>query len=819
MKQPSAWLWRCLLIGIAGLTIAIDAQQNGTAAAGLTEGREAAIGVLLCLTLLAGLVVPFRRRGHAEGAAAAQETADAASSASVAQVVCAAPQVEITPVSRMEDGGSEPARPEGAWTALACIVLAARRHGIELSVEQLRHVHGIGDGEFPPERLLAISRAEGLKAQIKQLSWHELTSLGAAYPVLVQLNNGNWVTVEGAGEGNVSVRDPLAAAQEPFAVDKERFERSWPGVALLVKRGRRRAQSSGQFSFRWFVPELMKEWRLFIDVAVAAVVLYALALVMPVFFQLVIDKVLVHEGYSTLYVLAAGAGAALVFEAAFSFLRRYLLLYATSRTDIRVSAKTFAHLLNLPISFFEQSSAGVLVKHMQQASRIRDFLTGRLFLTLLDAMSLVVFLPLLLMYSVRLTLIVLGFTALIGLTVAALVGPFRRRLMALYRVEADRQALLVETVHGMRTVKSLAMEPAQGRAWNDCSAESVAMRYRVEKISAMAHATTGLLEKLMSLAIVGLGALDVFDGTMTIGALVAFNMLAGRVSQPLVQMVTMAHEYQEVALAVQMLGGIMNRKVERAGAKAGLEPELEGRIEFDGVTFRYGEDGAPALNDISFAIDKGMMFGVVGRSGSGKTTLTRLIQGLYPLQQGLIRIDGFDVRELSLMHLRRSIGVVLQDNFLFKGTVRDNIACVKPGASIDEVARAARLAGALEFIERLPRGFDTLLEENGANLSGGQKQRLAIARALINDPQVLIFDEATSALDPESERIIRDNLKQIAAGRTVIIVSHRLSSLTGCDQILVVDRGKVADLGRHEQLLTRCTTYRHLWNQQTRQSA
>jgi len=213
------------------------------------------------------------------------------------------------------------------------------------------------------------------------------------------------------------------------------------------------------------------------------------------------------------------------------------------------------------------------------------------------------------------------------------------------------------------------------------------------------------------------------------------------------------------------------------------------------------------------------VFGIVGKSGSGKTTVTRLIQGLYQMQRGLVRIDGFDSRELDLVHLRRSIGVVLQDNFLFHGTVRENIAAARPDATFEEVAEAARLAGAEEFIERLPRGFDTVLEENAENLSGGQRQRLAIARALITDPRLLIFDEATSALDPDSEAIIRQNLAQISKGRTVIIVSHRLSTLTDADAILVIERGRVADVGRHEQLLTRCVTYRHLWNQQTRQVA
>ena len=708
-------------------------------------------------------------------------------------------------------------------TAIQCLARVAGHHGVDLSMDRMYHTYAIGDVPIPQVLLLRMAKDAGLRARIARLKWSELLELGEAYPALTQLANGNWVVVVGAckdttGEQALKVFDPLAEQPEPLVVGKEMFCANWGGEVLLVKRGRKPGMP-GSFGFRWFIPELLRERRLFIDVAVAAILLYALGLVVPIFFQLVIDKVLVHESFTTLYVLAAGVAIALVFDAMFAFLRRYLLLYATNKVDIRVATKTFGHLLALPISFFERISAGVLVKHMQQAARVREFLTGRLFLTVLDALSLLVFLPVLFLYSARLTFLVLAFTGVIGVVVALLVGPFRRRLYSLYQAEGERQALLVETVHGMRTVKSLSMEPLQGRVWDDRSAQSVSMRFSVEKISAAAQSATGLLEKLMSVAIIGFGALIVFKGDMSIGALVAFNMLAGRVSGPLVQMVTMAHEYQEVALAVRMMGEVMNQKPERDGIRDGLRPDLGGLIEFENVSFRYGSEGPPALDNVSFTIPAGSVFGIVGRSGSGKTTVTRLIQGLYPIQQGLVRIDGFDARELDLVHLRRSIGVVLQDNFLFRGTVRENIACVKRDASFEEVAQAARTAGAAEFIERLPRGFDTMLEENAENLSGGQKQRLAIARALITNPRLLIFDEATSALDPESEAIIRSNLRKIGQGRTVIIVSHRLSMLTDVNANVVIDRGRIVDIGRHDELLSRCTTYRHLWNQQTRQAA
>jgi ATP-binding cassette, subfamily B, bacterial HlyB/CyaB len=710
-------------------------------------------------------------------------------------------------------------------TALECFARIAGHHGIDLPVERLRHAYALDATPISLQLLLRMAKDAGLRARHARLDWGVLLRLDHALPVLARLSNGNWIVVIRAaqtadGVEVVSVFDPLAERpNEALTVDKDLFCSRWNGDAILVKPERLSHVGQTPFGLRWFVPELLRQWRLFADVAIAAILLYALGLALPIFFQLVIDKVLVHESFTTLYVLAIGATAAVAFDAIFSFLRRYLLLYATNKVDIRVATRTFGHLLGLPVTFFEHISAGVLVKHMQQAARIREFLTGRLFLTVLDTLSLFVFVPVLALYSVKLTCVVLAFTATIGLVVAVLMGPFRRRLFDLYQAEGARQALLVETVHGMRTVKSLAMEPLQSSVWDGRCAQSVTMRFGVESISAGAQAITGFLEKAMTLGIIALGALDVFSGEMTIGALVAFNMLAGRVSGPLVQMVTMVHEYQEVALAVKMLGEVMNQKPERDGRSDGLRPDFTGRIEFENVSFRYGPESAPALEDVTFSIEAGSIFGIVGRSGSGKTTLTRLISGMYPVQQGLLRIDGYDSRELDLVHLRRNLGLVLQDSFLFRGTVRENIASVKRDATFAEIVRAAQLAGADEFIERLPRGFDTMLEEGASNLSGGQKQRLAIARALIVNPQILIFDEATSALDSESEMIIRRNLRRIAAKRTVIIVSHRLSMLSGANQILVIDRGRVVDVDRHDRLLSKCTIYRHLWNEQTKQIA
>lgn len=707
-------------------------------------------------------------------------------------------------------------------TGLQCLVVAARHHRLATSEEQIRrsHLDATGPATAPIEQLEAAARSLGMKARRTRTGWADLEKLQETMPMLARLSNGNFIVLVGVKQTTegpaVAVLDPLAQpANAIFLLDQARFVAAWSGEVLLLRREYALSDENQPFGLRWFIPEVLRQRSLLRDVAISAIVLQVLALAMPIFMQLVVDKVIVHQGYATLYVLSGGIVLSLLFEAVFSFLRQHQLLYATNRIDMQLARKTFSHLLRLPITFFDTGTAGVITRHMQQAEKIRQFLTGRMFFTLLDATVLVVFLPVLFFYSGLLASIVVGFALLTALVVFALIPTFRARLQALYKADADRQSMLVESIQGMRTIKSLAVEPQRRRDWEERSANTIALHFRVGRISMTANTIMSFLEKLMPVAVITVGAHAVFDQTMTVGALIAFQMLSGRVVAPLVQIVSLVHEYQETALSVKMLGEIMNRPAEGLRESGGLEPPIKGKIEFDGVTFRYGIGGAPALDRLTFNLPAGKVIGVVGRSGSGKTTLTRLIQGLYPVQEGVIRFDGVDMRELDLAHLRRNIGVVLQDNFLFRGTVRDNIAVAKPTASPEEVVEAARIAGADEFIERLPQGYDTLLEENASNLSGGQRQRLAIARAMLLKPPILILDEAASALDPESEAIFLQNLGRIVAGRTVIIVSHRLSTLVNADAIMVLNRGVIADAGRHEELLKRCEIYASLWRQQT----
>jgi ATP-binding cassette subfamily B protein len=703
-------------------------------------------------------------------------------------------------------------------TSIQCLTAIAQHHGIEALPERVIHDYALDASEPNTPNLVRIAEGLGLKASSRTIAWEDFATLDGVFPLLARFPGGSSVIVAGRRVGetgfDLAILDPQKNASEIQFVSQAAFCDQWRGEIVLIKRHWALTDEHQPFGLRWFVPEILKQRAAFRDIAIAAMLLNLLALASPLYTQLIIDKVLTHESYSTLYVLTAGVVLVLLFEAAFGYMRQYLLLAATNKIDMRLTRRAFAHLLTIPIEYFESTTAGVVVRHMQQLQSVRAFLTGQLFFTALDASALVVLIPLMVMYSVKLTVVVLMISLLMALVVLLLIKPFQRRLTALYTAEGMRQSMLVETVHGMRTVKALAIEPKQRKVWDQRSADAIAMHFSVGKISISAHAATQFLERLMTVAIIAIGTLDVFRHELTVGSLIAFQMLSGRVVGPLVQIVGLVHQYQEANLSIKMLGDVMNHPPERL-TTSGLRPQLQGRIELDEVTFRYPGMSLAALESVSLSIARGQVVGVVGKSGSGKTTLTKMLQGMYSPQGGIVRFDGVDMREIDLSHLRRSMGVVLQENFIFRGSVKENIAITRPDATFEQIVEAAQTAGADEFIEHLQHGYDTILEENGSNLSGGQRQRLAIARAILPQPRILILDEAASALDPDSEAIFMRNLSRIAAGKTVIIISHRLATLTNADRIFFLEQGRMIDAGPHAELLGRCSQYSHLWRQQT----
>ena len=703
-------------------------------------------------------------------------------------------------------------------SALFSLCSIARHHNVSMDIRRVMHDYAIDTDEPREVLLLEIAREHEFKVRRVKYGWDKLISLRNAYPAMVRKQNGKYAVLCGVRKNEdkeeAVLLDPEhEGAQNKFLfLERSAYEAEYSPNLILLKKIYRLADEDRPFSLAWFIPEFMKLKGIFGQIALAVALITLLSLVVPLFFQIVVDKVLVNRAYTTLNILALGIVVAILFNGFLDYVRSYFLLFATNKIDISTATKTFRHLMRLPIEFFERVPSGVLLKHMQQTEKIRGFLSGNLFFTILDVISLFIFIPFLMLYSVELTLVVIGYSVLMACVIACLIKPFQRRLNELYQAEGKRQSMLVESIHGVRTVKSLSLEPVQEKYWDDSTAYAIKSYFKVGKISMTARSISHVLELMMSITVIWLGAHLVFNYQITIGALIAFQMLAGRVTGPLVKMVGLIHEYQQIALSVRMLGVVMNTPKEPEGG--GMRNPLRGNVSFENVTFQYRPDLPAVIKNVSFDVAQGGTLGIVGRSGSGKTTLTKLLQGLYNVQQGLVKIDGVDIREIDKSHLRGSIGVVLQENYFFSGTVRENIGMTRRSASLEEIIYAAKLAGADEFIQKLPRGYDTVLEENASNLSGGQKQRLAIARALLSNPPILIFDEATSALDPESEHVIQTNLKAIAKGRTVLIISHRLSIVSNADSILVVDAGEKVDFGSHRELLSRPGIYQEFWNQQ-----
>jgi ABC-type bacteriocin/lantibiotic exporter with double-glycine peptidase domain len=532
----------------------------------------------------------------------------------------------------------------------------------------------------------------------------------------------------------------------------------------------------------------------------------------------VLDRVLMYSSLSTLFLISAALGVMMFYEGVLGWARRELVLILSARVDVRLNLHTFSRLLALPLDYFERSQAGETISRLREVFRVREFLTGKLLYTLLDGITLLVLLPVLFYMESTLAMISCAIAGLIALIIIVFLRPVGRLLAMAIQAEHRKGAVMSETVYGIRTVKSLALEPQQKIVWDERVADAGRWRLAAGRLSNWPQSLAEPLQTFMSRGIILIGAYLALqnDNTVDRGGLVAFMMLSGRVAAPLVGFAKIMEDFQEVRTAIGQIAKVLNNPTETRAQSDGMRPKFEGQVSFEDVTFTYPLGQRPALSKVSFSIPPGTMLGLVGRSGSGKSTITRLLQGINREYSGAVKIDGAELREINLSHLRRSFGVVLQDNFLFRGTVRDNITAGRAGLTLEDAVRAARLAGAEEFIERMPQGYDTWIEEGSANISGGQRQRLAIARALITNPRIMILDEATSALDPESEALVNANLVRIGKGRTMVIVSHRLSSLVNCDLIMVLDRGSVVDIAPHDVLLDRCSVYRTLWNQQNR---
>ena len=679
--------------------------------------------------------------------------------------------------------------------ALAGLVLLAQYHGVAADSAQLAHEYGHGQA-LDETALLLAAKSLGLKAGIVAQPAPRIAA--AALPALALVPDGRHFIVARCDGENVLIHD--LTEQRARVLPQAEFVARYAGRLLLVTS---RASVLGQlakFDFRWFVPAVVKYRRLLLEVVVVSLFIQLFALLTPLFFQAVMDKVLVHHSLTTLEVIACGLVAIALFEVVLSGLRGYVFAHTTSKIDVELGARLFRHLLALPLAYFQARRVGDTVARVRELESIRNFLTGQTLTSLLDLCFTVVFLGVMFYYSAWLTLVVLVSLPLYALWSAALTPALRKRLDEKFARGADNQSFLVETINGIGTVKASAIDPRVTRTWDNQLAGYVGASFRVSRLANIGQQGIQLVQKLSSVAILFFGARLVMDGTLSVGQLIAFNMLSGQVTAPILRLAQLWQEFQQVGISVERLGEILNTRGEGAGSRLSLPP-IRGAIGFERVRFRYRSEQAEVLAGLDLSIAAGEVVGIVGRSGSGKSTLTKLVQRLYVPEGGRVLVDGHDLALADPSWLRRQLGVVLQENFLFNRSVRDNIALADPGLPMARVVEAARLAGAHEFIAELPQGYDSVVGEQGASLSGGQRQRIAIARALIGDPRILILDEATSALDYESEHAVMRNMRAICRNRTVLIVAHRLSTVRHADRIIVMDKGRIVESGRHEQLL------------------
>lgn len=717
-----------------------------------------------------------------------------------------------------------------ALAPLAALCAIARFHQVAADPATLAHQLGLsGSDQLTTSDVLCAAQHLGLKAKltrttVERLSLTPLPALALMrmadetlrLVILAQSDGKRVLFQDVATATSTSAATPAVASNSrPTIEPVEVFATQWTGELILVSSRASLAGELAKFDFSWFIPALVKYRKLLGEVLLISFMLQLFGLVSPLFFQVVMDKVLVHKGMTTLDVLVIGLVIVVIFESVLNALRSYVFSHTTSRIDVELGARLFRHLVQLPLAYFQARRVGDSVARVRELENIRSFLTGNALTVLLDVFFSIVFIAVMLFYSVPLTLIVLVSLPLyFGLSLAV-VPILRQRLDVKFARGAENQSMLVETVTGIQTVKATALEPAFAKRWDSQLAAYVAASFKTQNLASVAHEGVNLIGKLVNAATLWYGAHLVMDNELSVGQFVAFNMFAQRVSQPIMRMAQLWTDFQQTGISVARLGDILNTRTEVPPTSAAQLPALKGRITLDQVTFRYRPEAAPVLNGISLDIKAGEIIGIVGRSGSGKSTLTKLVQRLYSPEGGRLLVDGIDISLIDAAQLRRQVGVVLQENLLFNRSVRENIAITDPAAPIEAVMRVAQLAGAHDFISELPEGYDTLVGEQGGSLSGGQRQRVAIARALFTNPRILIFDEATSALDYESEAIIQRNMAHICQGRTVLIIAHRLSAVRHAHRIIVMDKGQIVEAGPHEALVNQPKgLYAYLWRMQ-----
>lgn len=699
-----------------------------------------------------------------------------------------------------------------AYTGLCALAAGLRARGTMVMEEDLlRAWPDLRDAALEERSLRPLLRRYNYRGEVMHLTLEELGSV--ALPAIIRFQSGKYAMLGANSEETVLFVDPLQ--EKPIAMPGSVFRKVWDGTVIVLSPRMNWAGIRRQYHLDWFWEVLKHYKRSLGEVLVASFFLQAMGILLPLFTQVIIDKVIGNDGISTLTVLGLSMLVLAFLQSGLLFLRTYVLNHTTTKLDAILGTRLFRHLISLPVPYFEHRRVGETMMRLNMMQSIREFLTGTTLTALLDAGFSLTFIAVMLYYSVKLTLITLVILPLFVVQMIWAVPVYRRKVQETYAVVMAQRSFLVEAVTGMQTVKALAIEPQFLAKWEKSVSRSTAKQFSLNTFNLVLNSSNAALQVISTLVVLWFGGYMVMENRFTLGQLIAFQMIAGQALSPLIRLFTMWPQVQMMLLGFRMVGEILSTRMEPVllPSPPGLRV-IRGDIELRDVTFRYRLDLPPALSHVTLSIRAGEKIGVVGRSGSGKSTLASLIEKIYFPDEGAIFVDGTDLREADYPWLRQQMGVVMQDNYLFDGSIRDNIAAGRPAASMAEVMQAAKLAGAHEFILELDEGYDTKVGERGAGLSGGQRQRIAIARALLTNPRILIFDEATSALDYESEREVMKNIEAIGGDRTMLIIAHRLVTVAHCDRIIVLDHGEIAEQGTPEALLAQDGIYRRLYEQQ-----
>jgi len=696
------------------------------------------------------------------------------------------------------------------YSALVALEVVGQLNKIAIDSKAIIKKHALDEEEPTLNQLIRIAKDEGFKTKLKKLTFSNLSKY--PLPAIAYLNEKKFVTILKIDEEKEELLLFDKEKNQPYTSSFKDFEKIAYNEVIILKH--KTANDQIKFGFKWFFTQIMKYKRIVWEVLAASFVIQLFGLVTPIFTQVILDKVLVHQSMSTLNVIAVAFVAVIIFELLLSLVRNYMFIHTTSKIDAKLGSKLFYHLISLPLVYFENRKVGNIIARVRELDQIREFVANKSVTLLLDVLFSFVFVIMMFMYSAKLTYIALGFVFVISLLYFFITPQLRTRLEEKFQMGAHSNSYLVESVTGMQTVKSLAIEGSMQKKWEDHLSNYVQSGFKLTNLSNTLSALTTLLQKLMTLAILYFGVGLVINQELSVGQLIAFQMFANQFSSPILRLVGLWNEFQQTLLSVDRLGDILNSPTENVNKKAITLPKLDGEVRFESIGFKYNPNAPQVIKNFNLKVNPGESIGLVGRSGSGKSTLTKLIQRLYIANEGAIYVDGVDIRHMNPYWLRQNIGVVLQDNYLFSGSIKENIEFAMPGSSMASIIKVAKIAGADEFISEFPEGYDTVVGERGSSLSGGQRQRIAIARALLSNPKVLIFDEATSALDYESEKIIQNNMNGIKHGRTMFIVAHRLTTVKNCTRIVVMDKGSIVEVGSHEELMNKRSYYYDLYTQQ-----